>query len=137
MQARPPERLLSARNVTSGGLAIAALAAAGVGAFFLVQSNQEKSDAANLRNRFMLPGACLPSEPRVELPGWFLSDKVNAQFRDTNTATGLFVGAGGLAVVALVTWLAWPHAASSAPQTTGWMAPVLGGMTAGFQGSFE
>jgi hypothetical protein len=136
----PPEPLMSAHHVTAGVMAIAALASAGVGAFFLAQSSQAKNDAANLRSG-MMPGACFNTGASSgQCPA--LNDKVNSQFADSNTATGLFIGAGGLAVAAIVTWLVWPHSAPAAPQSTAsartWsIAPAIGGTTIGLQGTFE
>jgi hypothetical protein len=136
----PSEPLMSAHNVTAGAMAIAALAGAGVGAFFLVQSNQAQSDAANMRSS-LHPNACFGAGSSSS-SCQSLNDKVNSQFADANTSTGLFIGAGGLAVAALVTWLVWPHSAPAAPQTTGsarpWsIAPAIGSTTIGLQGTFE
>jgi hypothetical protein len=116
-------------------LGVTALAAAGVGAYFLIQSSQAKTDAASLRAGLVSDDACSGSAPAAQCQS--LSDKVNTQFRDINTATGLFVSAGGLAVVAVATWLVWPHGAPSAPRTTGWIAPTIGGASVGLEGHFE
>jgi hypothetical protein len=123
----PPEAVLPAHRVT------AATAAAGVGAFFLVQSNHAKSDAAKLRTG-LAPDACLSG---ISTACQSLNARVNSQFNDLNASTGLFVGAGGLAVIALTTWLVWPRSAPAALRTTGWLVPTIGGGTRGFQGNFE
>jgi hypothetical protein len=130
-EAPPPEPTMSAHHVTAGALAVAALASAGVGVFFLLQSNSAKSDAANLRTG-LAPDACSQSSATCQS----LNDKVNTQFGDLNTSTGLFVAAGGLAAAAVVTWLVWPKSAS-APQTTGWITPTFGGTSVGIRGTFE
>jgi hypothetical protein len=129
------ERGSSARNVTTIVLGVTAMAAAGAGAFFLVQSNQAKGDAAALRASLMNDDACWGPAPVAACQP--LNDKVNAQFRDVNTAIGLLVGAGGLAIGALATWLVWPYGVRSASRTTGWIAPTSGGGSIGFQGAFE
>jgi hypothetical protein len=129
-----PEPLLSAHNVTAGVMGIAALAAAGVGVLFLVESGQAKTDASNLRNG-LAPNACSHSGPPATCQS--LSDKVNTEHEDANLATGLFIGAGALAAGAVITWLVWPHDGPTEPQTTGWLAPVPGGATVNLRGSFE
>jgi hypothetical protein len=115
----PPEPLMSAHHVTAGVMGIAALASAGVGAFFLVQSSQAKSDAANVRsNPSLAPGACYGGGGSNAPLCQSLNDKVNSQFADTNTSTALFIGAAG----------------ALCGQTS---HVTIGGTTIGLQGTFE
>lgn len=131
--ARPPEPLLSAHHVTAGAIAIAALGAAGTGAFFLIESNQDRDSATTLRNG-LAPNACTHgTTPACQT----LSDKVNSQHQEMTIATALFAGAGVLAAGAIVTWLVWPQASASQPQTTGWLAPTPGGATLDVGGTFQ
>jgi hypothetical protein len=132
-ETQPPESLLSAHNVTAGVIGIGALAAAGVGALFLVESEQAKNDANNLRSG-LAPSACSRSQPPSTCQS--LSDKVNAQHNDANLATGLFIGAGALAAAAVLTWIVWPHGGTE-PTSSAWIAPVPGGVTLNFRGHFE
>jgi hypothetical protein len=122
-----------ARNVTLGAMGVGALAALGVGVAFFVEANQAKADAANIRQSLPTSSACSGVAALAMCPA--LNDKVNAQFSDLNMSTGFFIGAGGLAAAAMVTWLAWPR--SSPPPATGWIAPARGGAVVGLGGSFE
>ncbi len=65
-----------------------------------------------------------------------LADKVDLHTHDMNAATGLFIGAGVLAVGAVATWFLWPAPQSTAPAVTAWCMPTAGGAAAGVGGSF-
>jgi hypothetical protein len=119
------------RIASAASLAVAAVAAGGVGAAFLVESNQARGDAENIRNSLPSSNACTGvSSDRCSS----LNNKVNAQYGDLNLSTGLFAAAGVLAAGALITWIAWPR---DPPSATAWIAPATGGATVGISGSFE
>jgi hypothetical protein len=126
---------VTAHIATAASLAAAALAGGAIGAVFLVESNQAGSQAASLRSGLPSSSACAGGSPLMNCAS--LNDKVNAEYRDLNLSTGLFVAAGVLAAGALVTWFAWPRDAAQAPSATAWIAPATGGATVGIAGSFE
>jgi hypothetical protein len=66
-----------------------------------------------------------------------LNDAVQSQHDDQKIAMGLFIGGGALVVSAVVTWLAWPRAASAEPQPpAAAIVPIPGGAAASFSGTF-
>ncbi len=125
---------MSPRFLTVTALAIGALAAAGTGAYFIVESNREKDDAAALRGN-RPPYACSGA---TAMPACLaLGQTVSAQHQDTNVATALFVGAGALVAGAALLWVSWPNGSEAAPVTTAWIEPTERGVTVRFAGSFE
>lgn len=125
-----PEPLLSAHHVTSAAMLVGALGAAGAGIAFTLQANQQSQDASRERNG-------LPSSACAQTSTAFcssLSQTVDSQHSDTNVATGLFIGAGALAVASVATWLLWPSG-TAAPPTTGGLAPVRQGAVLFLQAS--
>jgi hypothetical protein len=131
----PPEPLLSPRHVTTAAIALGALAAAGTGLAFVLQSNSQSTTAHGLQSQLGSPSACSPSPAPPQCP--LLTDAVNSQHSDMNVATGLFVGAGALLAGAVAAWFVWPKPQASdpqpaepqpaEPQTTGSIVPIRGG----------
>jgi hypothetical protein len=122
-----PEPFLSPRHVATGAFAVGAIAAAATGAFFVLESNRDKDSAATLRVG-LASNACTHAGTTATCSA--LSDKVDAQHREMTVATTLFVGAGGLAVGAVLGWLFWPHSAASPKQLSAAITPSPGGATA-------
>jgi hypothetical protein len=129
----PPEPLLSPRHVTSGSLAFGAVALAVTAAVFVVESNQKKDAAAALRSGLPASACSGASSPQCTS----LLNEVHLQHDNMNVATGLFIGAGGLAVGALATWVFWPKPGAQTPPTTGFLEPRPGGATFNVAGSFQ
>lgn len=129
-----PEPALSAHRVLAGSFGIGALAAAGVGVFFLLEANHQKNDAAGLRAGLM-SSACTDQPGTAQCQS--LNSAVTSQYNDRNLSTILFAGAGGLAAGAIITWLVWPKSeAPAAPQTTGTLVPLRSGAALQLSGSF-
>jgi hypothetical protein len=129
----PPEPAFSAHHVTSGALGLGAVAAAVTATLFLVESNKKQSDAENLRGG-------LPSNACTGVSSTLCSNlahQVQLQHDDMNIGTGLFIGAGVLAVGAVASWVLWPKPESQQTQTTGLLVPVPGGATLQIAGTFR
>jgi hypothetical protein len=127
----------SRRVVTVTPIALAAITAAGIAAFFVIQSNQERDDASALRGSGA-SNACTggaATAPNCQL----LGDKVSAEHRDVNVATGLFAGAGALAAGAALLWILWPDHTDhgAAARQTAWIEPREGGASLCVAGRFE
>jgi hypothetical protein len=117
--------IASLQYVTAASIGLAAVAAAGTGVYFLVQSNQRSDEAAGLRAH-LAQNACLNvTSATCQL----LSDKVHTQHDDATVATTLFIGAGVLAAGAAATWFLWPGTRGRQAQTTAWIVPTQGGLT--------
>jgi len=135
--AEAPERG-PARNIVGASLSAGALVAAGIGTFFLLRSNHDKSSAGGLRSEIMSSSACTSPTSNLTGPCQALRQTVSSQHDEVNVATGLFVGAGVLAAGALATWL-WPRARSSepqAPEATGSIVPLARGAAMQLSGRF-
>ncbi|HXX69883.1 MAG TPA: hypothetical protein VEK07_22070 [Polyangiaceae bacterium] len=127
-----PEPALSTHHVLAGSLGVAAVAAAGVGVFFLLSSNREKSDAAGFRAGLGSSSCVNQSTAQCQS----LNSDVTSQYNDMNLSTILFAGAGALAAGAIVTWLVWPKAEAPAPQTMGAIVPLRSGAALQVSGAF-
>ena len=128
-----PEPIFSAHHVTSGALGIGAVAAAVTAVVFLAESNKKQSDAASSRGSH-------PSDMCTGVTSTYcsgLADQVHAQHDDMNVATGLFIGAGALAVGAVASWIFWPKPQSEPAPTKGALVPVQGGATLQVTGTFQ
>jgi hypothetical protein len=128
----------SRRVVTVAPIALAAITAAGIATFFVIESNQQRDDASALRGNGGASNACTGGAamtPNCQL----LGDKVSAQHRDVNLATGLFVGAGALAAGAALLWTLWPDHSDhgAAAKQTAWIEPREGGASLCVAGRFE
>jgi hypothetical protein len=132
-----PEPTLSAHHVVAASVALGALAAAGTGIYFLLQSNQDKNDANRLRSGLTGSNACASPAPSVAVSCQALGDSVHSQHNEMNVATGLFIGAGALATSAVASWFLWPKAHAKEPPTTGSVVPVPGGAALQVSGSFR
>jgi hypothetical protein len=140
----PPEPLLSPRHVTTAAITLGALAVAGTGLAFVLQSNSHATTASGLRTQIGSQSACGASSAPPQCP--LLNDAVNSQHSDMNVATGLFVGAGALLAGAVTAWFVWPKPQASEPQpaepppaepqTTGSIVPIRGGAAFFFSRSF-
>jgi hypothetical protein len=124
--------------VTVTPIALAAITAAGIATFFVIESNQQRDDASALRGNGGASNACTggaATTPNCQL----LGDKVSAEHRDVNVATGLFVGAGALAAGAALLWILWPDHSDhgAAAKQTAWIEPREGGASLCFAGRFE
>jgi hypothetical protein len=127
------EPILSPHHVAATSMGLAALAAVGTGAYFLVQSNHNGDDAANLR-RDMASNACSHG---TSTACQSLSDKVHSQHDDMAVATALFIGGGMLAAGAVATWLLWPAHRDGRAQPSVWLAPTRNGLALVVARSFE
>ena len=119
------------RAITSLTLLGGGVVGVGLGVFFGLTSQNERSEAATLRGQVGTSGCPTPSTSDTCQQ---LSDKVDAQNRDAIVSDVLYVTGGVLAVGALTAWLLWPKAreeghANAAKAT--WIAPVLGPGSAG------
>jgi hypothetical protein len=133
-----PEPTFSAHHVVAVSAGVAALAAVAVGSYFLVESNHQKSTADGLRTGALTnSGACYTPAPSVLAMCQSLGNAVHSQHDDMNVATGLYIGAGVLAVGAVATWLLWPKAHADEPQTTAVIAPLPGGAAVQLSGTFR
>jgi hypothetical protein len=133
----PPEPTLSAHHVVSASVGLGALAAAGTGIYFLLRSNHERSTADGLRTGALASSsACSNPAASVAASCRSLHNTVESQHTEMNVATGLFIGAGALAASAVATWILWPKAHSSEPQTTGSVVPLPGGAALQISGRF-
>jgi hypothetical protein len=101
-----------ARNVTMIGLGGAAVASAVVGVVFAVKAGSDDDDAASIRSRISGgTGACLG--PGASPDCARLQSASDDHVHDRGISTGFFIGAGVLAVGAIVTYLVWPKAGSA------------------------
>jgi hypothetical protein len=122
----PPSPPFSARHVTSGALALGAVAVGATGAFFVVESNRDQDSAAALRVG-LASNACTHAETTATCAT--LNEKVNAQHEERTVAASLFAGAGALAAGAVISWVSWPPSRPSVRHASGWVAPTRGGAT--------
>jgi hypothetical protein len=130
LASRSPEPAVSPRYVAAGALGGVALVAAGIGAYFVIQTNRNGDQAAGLR-RDLSPYACThETSPTCRS----LSDKVHAQHQDQAIATTLFVGTGVLSVGALASWFLWPD---RRPRTSAWIVPMREGVAVEVAASFR
>lgn len=127
-----PEATLSAHHVLAGTLGIGAIAAAGVGLFFYLSANRQKTDAQHSRSGLAADACTGQSTPQCQS----LDSAVTAQYDDQNLSTILFAGAGALAAGAIVTWLVWPKSGATPPQTTGAIVPLRSGAALQLSGAF-
>jgi hypothetical protein len=134
----PPEPVMSAHHVTSAALLVGGLAAAGVGVYFILKSNDDRTRADGIRNAQPISGsrtACAAGAASPAACG-SLNDAVKSQHDEQTIATGLFIGGGALVVGALVSWLAWPRRGGGEPPAAGAIVPIPGGAAATFSGTF-
>jgi len=124
----------SPRVITAASIAIGALAAAGAGAYFILESDRERSDAAALRGT-RPSDACTDAGATPACRS--LDATVGSQHQDLNLATSLFGGAAALAVGAALVWLAWPGGDEAPRRTTAWIEPSDGGAALRIGGTFE
>jgi hypothetical protein len=111
------------RNAVSISLLGAGVVGLGLGAFFGVKSQGDKSDAANLRGQVQANECPTPSASMICQQ---LSDKVDAQNRDALVSDIMYVAGGVLAVGAVATFLLWPNSAGETrAATTSWVAPFI------------
>jgi hypothetical protein len=131
----PRESFWSGGHVAAGAMGLSALAAAGVGAFFLVQSSHAEGDASALRSG-LSPDACyrtVSAQPPAVCQA--LADKVSAQHTDAAIGTGLLVGGGVLGLAAVAAWLLWPRSEPSTPSVGLSLGPGSGALMK-LEGSF-
>jgi hypothetical protein len=103
----------------------AAAAAAGLGAYFGLQSRDNANTAAGDRQTYG-QSACGGSAPPSYCGTW---DKaVQTENRDAMVSNILYIGAGVFAVSAVVTWFLWPKGGRSA---SAWVLPTVGPAGAG------
>jgi hypothetical protein len=133
-----PEPTFSAHHVVAVSAGVAALAAAAAGTFFVIDSNSKKNTADGARGQLANSSACYaPTAPSIVATCQGLGNAVHSQHDDMNIATGLYVGAGVLAVGAVAAWLLWPKAHADEPQTTAVIAPLPGGAAVQLSGTFR
>jgi hypothetical protein len=119
------------RSVASLSVLGAGVVSVGVGAFFGLQSQNQKNQADRAAT-LLGPGGCgvngMPSDPQCRV----LNDARDSQNRDAILSDVLYISAGALAVGALATWFLWPkpesgpHAGAAA-----WVTPEVGPTHAG------
>jgi hypothetical protein len=107
----PEESSASVRYKASGGkigttvvLGVAAVAAIGVGVGMQLAAGTKGNDVTS-DQQGNGSSSCLAMSPRCTQ----LSSDANAEAMDENVRTGAFIGAGVLAVAAVVAWVAWPN----------------------------
>jgi hypothetical protein len=127
----PSEPFASPRHLVAGSIAVGAIAAAGVGAFFLVRSNHDGNVAASLRAGRPLDSCTNVTSADCQS----LSHTVDSQHRESTMATAFFIGAGALATAAVFTWFLGPRPGTGSAPATGWVAPAPGGATLHFAAS--
>jgi hypothetical protein len=133
----PPEPTMSAHHVVAVSLGVGAIAAAGFGVGYLFQSDHWRNLAAGKRTGALASSsACSTPAPSLAAQCQSLRNNVDSQHLDMNVATGLFIGAGALAASAVATWVLWPKAHASDPQTTGAVVPLPGGAALQVSGRF-
>lgn len=125
---------VSPRVVIAASIAVGALAAAGAGAYFIIQSDRERGDAVALRGP-RPSDACTDAGATPTCQS--LDAAVGSQHQDVNLATGLFGGAAALAAGAALVWLAWPDGDEAPRRTTAWIEPSEGGAALRIGGTFE
>jgi hypothetical protein len=100
-----------ARNVTMLALGGAAVASAVVGVVFALKTSSDEDDAASIRSGISGgTGACLG--PGASPDCARLQSTTDDQVHDRGLSTGFFIGAGVLAVGAIVTYFVWPKASA-------------------------
>jgi hypothetical protein len=118
------------RNAVSISLLGAGVVGIGLGAFFGLQSQNDKSDAAGLRSGVSSSGCQTPS---ASMTCQQLSDKVDAQNRDALVSDILYVAGGVFAAGAVATFFLWPNGASDTHAATSWVAPFVEPTRAGLR----
>jgi hypothetical protein len=110
------------RNAVSITLLGAGVVGLGLGAFFGLQSQNDKSDAAGLRAGLTQSECQTPSaSPTCQQ----LSDKVDAQNRDALVSDIMYVAGGVFAAGAVATFFLWPTAGGDTHAATSWVAPFV------------
>ena len=133
----PIDLFHSPRFWTAGGLGVGAVVAVGLGAAFLDTAKSANDQATSIRAGAPIYGSGTYCNANTSDPNCVkLNDKVDAHTRDVNIATGMFVGAGILAVGAVATWVFWPATHAPTPNTSAWISPTPGGATVGISGAF-
>lgn len=100
----------SARVIVPIILLGSAVVAAGAGVGFLMASSSDRDHADDLRRRLPDPsGSCADGSASICQD---IRDSVDAYALEHHLSTGLFIGAGALAVAGTATWLLWPKASS-------------------------
>jgi hypothetical protein len=127
----PPEAGTSPRHVAAAALMLGAVLAGGSAIYLAVRSHHDEDAASGMRAGLPTNACTGLSTPSCQS----LGDTVSAQHTDANVATGLFVGAGALAVGSVATWLFWPQPSASTTPTSGWLVPVPGGALLSVVGS--
>jgi len=127
--AEKTEGFWNARAVTSLSLLVAGAAAVGVGAYFGVQSRNEKDSADATVSRLGSQSACRDPLPANRVDCNSLASARDSQNSNAILNEALYITGGVLAAGALASWVFWPKAvdepkASTAP--TSRIAPTLG-----------
>ena len=110
------------RNAVSISLLGAGVVGIGLGAFFGLESQSDKSDAATLRGGVPSNGCPTPS---TNMTCQSLSDKVDAQNRDALVSDIMYVAGGVLAAGAVATFLLWPSSERRDPRGVSWVRPFI------------
>jgi hypothetical protein len=126
---RSSRPISAARVVTTATLGGVAIVAAGVGAYFAIQSRNEATTVRGYRTKYGTD-ACAGTAVPPYCTTW--NDAVNSQNRDVTASDVLYIAGAALAVGAIVTWLLWPSETRAA---SAWVSPSFGpsgaGVTAG------
>jgi hypothetical protein len=132
-----PSSFLNGRSVMSLSLLIGGAVAVGMGAFFGLQSQSEKSTADGIFANPQPSGvhgdksACQPSPNASPNPlCQNLSDTRDAQNRDALVSDVLYIAGGALAAGAVASWFLWPKRQEEQVEKA-WVAPMVGPAQAG------
>jgi hypothetical protein len=125
-----PAAFWNARNITSLSLLVGGVAAVGVGAYFGLQSQSEKSDADRIVRGFGNSFQCAGSQATVGDCATLNRARDN-QNNDAVLNEVFYVAGGVLVVGAVATWFLWPKPADEARPSTAWITPEVGPGKAG------
>jgi hypothetical protein len=126
----------NARSITSLSLLVGGAAAVGMGVFFGLQSQSEKSTADGIFANPQPAGfngnvsACHSADVNPNPMCQSLSDTRDAQNRDAVLNEVLYVAGGVLAAGAVTSWLLWPKRQEE-HVSKAWVAPMVGPSHAG------
>ncbi|HZU83089.1 MAG TPA: hypothetical protein VE987_09245 [Polyangiaceae bacterium] len=121
------------RAVVSLSLLVGAAAAVGVGAYFGVQSQNEKSTADGLVTTLKSDTACSANLAMNQSACDSLNSARDAQNNDAVLNEAFYIAGGALAVGAVAAWFLWPKPQEEVRASSAWLVPVLGPTGAGLR----
>jgi hypothetical protein len=140
--ATPPEQPHQYKEVTPGakvatvvvlGVAAVGLLGAGIGLEAAASSanSTASSDRTKIQGSSSGTSQCVKSSNPLCST---LSSEASSHVTDANIATGMLIGAGAVAAVAIVTWIVWPKKTVESARVTPLLSPSIAGL--GVSGSF-